>query len=121
VKFKDGQLKHSLKNAMQDLLPASIAERRDKMGFPVPLGEWMKDDLRDFILDCFSGDAARSRPYLAPDFDVREMIAREGKFGRNLWGLLSLELWQQQFHDCAAEWEAAGKPDAGVERTPVST
>lgn len=26
----------------------------------------------------------------------------EGLFSRNLWAFLSLELWQQQFHDKAA-------------------
>ncbi len=102
VKFKDGHLKHSLKEAMKDVLPASIRERRDKMGFPVPLGEWMHGDLRDFLLGSFSTD--RRRPYLADDFDPRTLIEHEGQFGRNLWGLFSLELWQQQFHDRQAEW-----------------
>ena len=26
-------------------------------------------------------------------------MAREGPFSSKIWGLLSLELWQQQFHD----------------------
>jgi asparagine synthase (glutamine-hydrolysing) len=76
------------------------------MGFPVPLGEWINDELRDFALDAFSGENARSRPYLAEDFDVRELIEREGAFSRNFWGLFSLELWQQVFHDRASEWRA---------------
>src|SRR6185312_5122962 len=41
VKFKDGTMKHVLKTAMGPVLPASIASRRDKMGFPVPLHEWL--------------------------------------------------------------------------------
>jgi asparagine synthase (glutamine-hydrolysing) len=107
VKFKQGQLKHSLKEAMRSVLPAEIVDRRDKMGFPVPLGEWINDELRDFALDVFSGENARSRPYLAEDFDVRELIEREGAFSRNFWGLFSLELWQQAFHDRAGEWRAS--------------
>jgi asparagine synthase (glutamine-hydrolysing) len=106
VKFKQGQLKHSLKEAMRAALPVEIVDRRDKMGFPVPLGEWINDELRDFALDAFSGENARSRPYLAEDFDVRELIEREGAFSRNFWGLFSLELWQQVFHDRASEWRA---------------
>ncbi len=78
------------------------------MGFPVPLGEWIKGELRDFVLDCFSGESARSRPYLAEDFDVRELIGREGAFSRNLWGLFSLELWQQAYHDRSHEWSRPG-------------
>jgi len=120
VKFKDGQLKHALKEALRDVLPPEIAGRRDKMGFPVPLSEWVNDELRDFVLDCFSSESARSRPYLADDFDVRQLIDREGAFARNLWGLFSLELWQQAYHDRAAEWrgaletpQLAGASDAG--------
>ena len=104
VKFKQGNLKHALKHAMRDVLPTEIVDRRDKMGFPVPLGEWIDDELRDFMLDVFSGENARSRPYLAEDFDVRDLIDREGAFSRSLWGLFSLELWQQAFHDQAAAW-----------------
>jgi asparagine synthase (glutamine-hydrolysing) len=104
VKFKQGNLKHALKEAMRDVLPAEIVNRRDKMGFPVPLGEWINGELRDFVLDVFSGENARSRPYLAEGFDVRNLIEGEGAFSRNLWGLFSLELWQQTYHDRSASW-----------------
>jgi asparagine synthase (glutamine-hydrolysing) len=104
VKFKHGHLKHALKEATRDLLPSAIVDRRDKMGFPVPLGEWIKDELREFVLDCFSSESARNRPYLAENFDVRELIGREGAFSRSLWGLFSLELWQQAFHDQTPAW-----------------
>ena len=113
VKFKHGHLKHALKEAMRDVLPAAIVDRRDKMGFPVPLGDWINGELRDFVLEVFSGENARSRPYLAEDFDVRALIDREGAFGRNLWGLFSLELWQQAYHDQAASWlRPTTEPDA---------
>jgi asparagine synthase (glutamine-hydrolysing) len=107
VKFKQGHLKHALKEAMRDVLPPAIVDRRDKMGFPVPLAEWINDELHDFVLDVFSGANARSRPYLADDFDVRDLIASEGAFSRNLWGLFSLELWQQAYHDESAQWRAS--------------
>ena len=89
------------------------------MGFPVPLGDWMKDELGDYLFDCFSSESARARPYLDDRFDVRKLIAREGEFTRNLWGLLSLELWQQQFHDCAGHWSTmvAGAEPATVAPT----
>jgi asparagine synthase (glutamine-hydrolysing) len=114
VKFKQGHLKHSLKEAMRDVLPPAIVDRRDKMGFPVPLGEWINDELHDFVLDVFSGENARSRPYLAEDFDVRDLIESEGAFSRNLWGLFSLELWQQAYHDQATAWIASAT-DAAVQ------
>ncbi len=103
VKFKQGHLKHALKEAMTGVLPPEIAERRDKMGFPVPIAEWVKGELRDFTLDIFGGERAR-RPYLDSSFDPESMVDHEQAFGRNLWGLLSLELWQQEFHDRQSDW-----------------
>jgi asparagine synthase (glutamine-hydrolysing) len=116
VKFKHGHLKHSLKEAMRDVLPAAIVDRRDKMGFPVPLSEWINDELRDFVLDVFTGQNARSRPYLAVGFDVCELIEAEGAFSRNLWGLFSLELWQQAYHDQASAWRAPADEAADLRR-----
>ena len=105
VKFKHGHLKHALKEAMKDVLPASIVERRDKMGFPVPLSTWVKHELRDFVLDVFSGAHAR-RSYLKAGFDPRRLVEQEEVFGRNVWALLCLELWQQRFHDRQSHWSS---------------
>jgi asparagine synthase (glutamine-hydrolysing) len=69
----------------------------------------------------FSGEKARSRPYLADGFDVRTLIEREGAFGRNLWGLFSLELWQQVFHDRAPEWRAPAGEAADPPRVDAGT
>jgi asparagine synthase (glutamine-hydrolysing) len=45
LKFKGGELKFILKRAMKDLVPKSIFQRKDKMGFPVPLHSWAGDVL----------------------------------------------------------------------------
>jgi asparagine synthase (glutamine-hydrolysing) len=99
VKFEDGNLKHLLKTTFHDVLSDKILDRKDKMGFPVPLNEWMKGDLCEFLSDIFSSRKAKQREYINPKFDVRSLINTEGKFSRKLWGLLCLELWQQEFHD----------------------
>src|SRR5438093_10202749 len=86
VKFRHGHLKHSLKEAFREAVPREILDRRDKMGFPVPLGEWMKGELRDFIGDTLSRQA-RGRPYLRDSIDLQATVAREGKFTRNVCAL----------------------------------
>jgi asparagine synthase (glutamine-hydrolysing) len=98
VKFKDGTMKHIFKRATRSLVPESIATRKDKMGFPVPLHEWFGGPARSFIGDVFSSQEALGREH----FDNRKVLAgleKENRFGRQTWGLLSLELWQRQFHD----------------------
>ncbi len=109
VKFLSGELKRLLRHAFADKLPKVILERKDKMGFPVPLQVWMRDGgrTREFILDTFSSERARKRFYLAPGFNIEKMMAKEGLFSRNIWAFLSLELWHQQFHDRHAELRAS--------------
>ena len=53
IKFKNGELKRLLVRAFDPVLPKSITSRKDKMGFPVPLNEWMKSELKDFVCGIF--------------------------------------------------------------------
>lgn len=101
VKFLNGELKRWLRVAFADRLPRSIRERKDKMGFPVPLNLWLKQGgaARDLIGDIFSSGNARTRPYLADGFSVDRILDSQSMYGRNLWALLSLELWHSQFVD----------------------
>jgi asparagine synthase (glutamine-hydrolysing) len=103
VKFKNGSMKHLIKTVFGADLPAQIVSRRDKMGFPVPLKEWFDGPLRSFLGDTFSGMAANPRPYI----NARAVLANmgtEARFSRKTWGLLSLEVWHQRFHDRAREF-----------------
>ena len=103
LKFKGGQMKHFIKSTFGSDLPREIVDRRDKMGFPVPLKEWFSGELRDMVGDVFSTQRRRQRQFFDSDailanFDKAERFSRKG------WGLLSLELWHQQFHDRAVEY-----------------
>ena len=64
IKFKDGRMKHLLRNAMEYTLPESIVNRKDKMGFPVPLNDWLKSDVRDFVMDILTTRTANERDFV---------------------------------------------------------
>ncbi len=104
VKFKDGELKRLLKHVFAPKLPAAINNRKDKMGFPVPLTLWLrqKGPAAEFVRDVFSSRAARERAYLARPVDLDKVLSGQSVYSRNLWALLSLELWHQQFIDAGA-------------------
>ncbi len=102
-KFRDGEMKHVFKRAIQPFLPEVIYNRTDKMGFPTPLNQWLKNEAHDFVRDTLTSRTALSRD-LIDNRLVMEKISTESKFGRNIWGLLSLELWQQAFHDREYEY-----------------
>jgi asparagine synthase (glutamine-hydrolysing) len=105
VKFTNGSMKHLIKTVFAHDLPADIVGRRDKMGFPVPLKEWFSGPLREFIGDTFGSMAANPRPYINHGV-VLANREREARFSRKTWGLLSLEVWHQRFHDRAREFRA---------------
>ena len=101
LKFQGGRTKHILKKTVGSLLPDAILHRKDKMGFPVPLKEWMQGGVvRDFV-----GDTLLSRRSLERGIFKQEalyaMMDDQGVGARQLWGALSLELWHQRFIDAA--------------------
>lgn len=100
IKFKNGALKNLLKVTYSNILPGEIVNRRDKMGFPVPLKEWFAGDLKAFITDIFADTEKAHRPFINTKHVVSN-FGNEGRFSRKTWGLLSLELWHQLFHDRA--------------------
>lgn len=101
IKFKNGELKRLLKKAFGVELPAVIRNRKDKMGFPVPLNDWLRRGglAREMVGDILGGAKARSRPYLATGLTVDRVLDGQSAYGRNIWALLSLELWHQQYID----------------------
>ena len=109
VKFMDGELKRVIKQMSDGVLPKSVLERDDKMGFPLPLAGWLKGPCQDWVSDVFATGAARGRSYV-DSAALPEKLASESTFGRTMWGYLSLELWHQRFVDRGAEIRAVAPP-----------
>lgn len=98
IKFAGGRMKHIFKEAVRNTVPASIFDRKDKMGFPTPITHWTKGCARDFVRDILLSDRARNRGiYNVPM--VERMIGNDSEFGRVVWGLLCMELWHREFID----------------------
>ena len=93
---------------VQHVVPDQIYNRKDKMGFPVPLNEWYaRNPVRDFVHATLSSLRARRNGFLQ-GVDVDSLLDTERAFGRNVWGLLSLEIWMQTFLDGNYRSLAAG-------------
>lgn len=98
IKFKDGEPKYLLKRAVKNLLPGQILNRKDKMGFPVPLNLWARGYLREFFSDILLSQRLRERGIFNVE-SLRREITDGSKFSRGLWGVLSLELFFNNFFD----------------------
>lgn len=100
IKFADGEMKGFLKSCYGKLLPQEILNRKDKMGFPVPINQWAQSskEFKNFIMDTFSTINAKNRDYINYNFLLNNLSLNKG-FSRKLWGMLSLELWYQNYID----------------------
>jgi len=99
VKYKGGRSKHIFRQIVQHLVPEEISSRVDKMGFPVPLFEWVgRNPVREFVHDTLTSSRAKNRGILQAGA-AEKALASEKAYGRSLWGLLCLELWMEIFVD----------------------
>ena len=99
LKIRGGRQKYVLKELMKDKLPASIL-RHKKIGFDIPVHEWLRGPLRPLALEVFSHGA----PEFSELFDVdaiasylRLHLERKANVGYHLWGLLILFLWMKKW------------------------
>ena len=115
LKLRHGQSKHLLKRALQGILPDEVLDR-PKMGFGVPLAEWLRTSLRELVQDTLLSSRALGRGYFRPAA-VREMVgahlAGSDEHRRVLWDLLLLELWLRRFIDAVP-----APPAPAIEQTP---
>jgi asparagine synthase (glutamine-hydrolysing) len=99
LKIKGYTQKYLLRKAMHGVLPKTVLERR-KAAFGLPIRAWLRNELRDMLMDMLSEERLRRHGLFEPAA-VSQMI-RDNETGKRdytlqLWGLLTLELWRQIF------------------------
>jgi asparagine synthase (glutamine-hydrolysing) len=100
MKLRGGTTKYVLRESMKGVLPEEILTR-SKMGFPVPIGAWLRGSHAVIVDEYILSDRAMSRGIFDGDF-VKQLVKRH-KAGENhserLWSLINFEMWQRQFFD----------------------
>jgi asparagine synthase (glutamine-hydrolysing) len=97
IKYKGGRSKFIFRKVVENIVPTEVFDRKDKMGFPVPLNEWYGQPLvKDFIHETLLGKRARQRGWVNPK-TLESSQMGERNFGRGMWGMLCLELWMQAY------------------------
>jgi asparagine synthase (glutamine-hydrolysing) len=105
-KMPGGRLKGLLKAAFAGVLPHEVLAHR-KQGFMIPLGEWLRRDLRPTLDDLLAPDCVRARGLF--EADAVEVLKREHLSGARthadrLWTLMMLELWMREYLDDRGRW-----------------
>ncbi|MBS1788268.1 MAG: asparagine synthase (glutamine-hydrolyzing) [Acidobacteria bacterium] len=113
MKLRGLTTKYILRQAMADKIPGEILTRK-KMGFPVPVGAWLRGEFRHLLDEYLLSQRAMERGIFEPDV-VRNLVARH-QAGENhaerLWMLINFEIWQRRFLDGEEQpfTESSGQP-----------
>jgi asparagine synthase (glutamine-hydrolysing) len=101
MKIRGMTTKFVLRKAMAGLLPPEILTR-GKMGFPVPVGAWLRGPYRHVLDDLVLGQRATQRGLFDPAA-LRRLVTShasgEANHAERLWSLVNLELWQRLYLD----------------------
>jgi asparagine synthase (glutamine-hydrolysing) len=85
-----------LREALRHDLPAELVDR-PKMGFGVPVGEWMRDGLRPMVEDLVLSRTASEYDSAAAHALVEQHLSGRREAGPQVWTLLMFELWRDRW------------------------
>ena len=99
-KYRNFTTKYILKKLMKDKLPKDIVYRRKK-GFGIPLGKWLKGDLKDWCNEILSEKNTKKIGLF--EYSYIDIIKDEHFSGRKdnrklLWNLLMFYLWHEKWN-----------------------
>ncbi len=110
-KLRGRDKKVILRDALREWLPGELLDR-PKMGFVVPIREWFKAELRDYVADVLLDSRTRERGYFQATYVER--LLRDHRDGiednsARIWALLVAELWHREYLDRPASQSLVGR------------
>lgn len=108
LKIHGSQQKVVLRELMRDKLPASVLGHK-KIGFDIPVHDWLRGCLRALMLDVLM-DAKADSLFRGEviEMKIRQHLERKENLGYHLWGLIVLLLWMKKWNIQAAASRETG-------------
>lgn len=99
MRVRNGEGKWALRQILYRHVPRELIER-PKMGFAVPLDDWLRGPLRDWAEDLLSASSLAMVPALNPravQAMWRNHLQGKGHFAQQLWTVLQLSAWAKRW------------------------
>jgi len=100
LKLRGNTTKYIFKRAMEGIVPDQVLYR-PKRGFAIPLSQWFRGRMNNFVRDLLLDCTSRQRGIFNPEYIERLVVMNDR--GRNLdfelWTLITFELWCRKFMD----------------------
>lgn len=100
MKIKDGTSKWILREVLYKYVPKQLIER-PKMGFAVPLDEWLRGTLKDWACDLLSAPNLDKHQLLNKQEVQRKLnehISGKRNWQYQLWDILMFQCWYNKYH-----------------------
>jgi asparagine synthase (glutamine-hydrolysing) len=95
MKIRDGETKWLLRRVLDRYVPRALIDR-PKMGFSVPLHDWLTGGLRPWAEDLLEPGLMRRQGYLDPSVVAsvwRRFVAGDTSVEHQVWCLLMFQSW----------------------------
>lgn len=104
-KLKNGITKNILRQSMRGIVPDIVLDRKDKIGFGTPTGQWTQQRLATLIRDTIFSKDFEHKPWWFAENIRRQYEKNPQAFGENeLWRILTCESWYQIFFTSQADF-----------------
>ena len=98
MKIRNGQGKWILKEILKKYVPKKYTER-PKMGFGIPLGNWLRDELKDWGEDLISKKTLDTDGYFNSELVIKlwnEHQSKKRDWQSILWPILIFQSWKKK-------------------------
>jgi asparagine synthase (glutamine-hydrolysing) len=99
LKYNNGCGKYILKKLLSRYLPKTLYDR-PKMGFGVPIEQWLRYELKDMMLDYLSHDRLKKEGLFSSEFvkqKIEDHLNNKANHQHRIWSLLMWEMWRERW------------------------